>query len=183
MAKGISQTPIQADGRRKKGKKEMKTKSKKQAAPAKKNATTSKKPTSPRKCAKDEQFDEIASLLTELIEDFLEAYCNQIPARIITVRRVVSKPAPSVPTADRIKISPSVKKQCKEALKKGEDSKTKAKSNAKSSAKKGAPAPLFTADEQKKILDLRKKGLSIKNVAKAIKRGDHAVAAFLKPAK
>ena len=179
MAKGISQTPIQADGLRKKGKKEMKTKSKKQAAPAKKNATTPKKPASSRKCAKDDQCDEIASLLTELIEDFLEAYCNQIPARIITVRRVVSKAAPSVPTADRIKIAPSVKKQCKEALKKGDKSKPK----AKSSAKKEAPAPLFTADEQKKILDLRKKGLSIKNVAKAIKRGDHAVAAFLKPSK
>lgn len=180
MAKGISQTPIQADGRRKKGKKEMKTKSKKQAAPAKKNAT-SKKQVPAKKNAKKTECPGFISLLADVLAAIIEPLGHDRVVRVFTIRRSSSKPAPSVPTADRIKIAPSVKKQCKAALKKGEDSKSKPK--AKSSAKKGAPVPLFTADEQKKILDLRKKGLSIKKVAKAIKRGDHAVAAFLKLAK
>ena len=116
MAKGISQTPIQADGRRKKGKKEMKTKSKKQADPAKKNATPKK-----QDHAKKTECPGFISLLADVLAAIIEPLGDDGVVRVFTIRRSSSKPAPSVPTADRIKIDPSVKKQCKEALKKGEE--------------------------------------------------------------
>lgn len=113
-----------------------------------------------------------------------------------------SKPK-SVPTSDRIKIPNRIINDCKKAVKEKEkknmkNKKTPAKKNAcpkckpakdakpakkKTAVKKSAPAPLFTADEQKKILALRKKGLTIKAIGKAIKRRDKSVSAFLKTAK
>ena len=112
----------------------------------------------------------------------------------------------SVPTSDRIKIPNRIINDCKKAVKEKEkknmkNKKAPAKKNGcpkcrpakpaksaspakkKPAVKKSAPAPLFTADEQKKILALRKKGLTIKAIGKAIKRRDKSVSAFLKKAK
>ena len=117
-----------------------------------------------------------------------------------------SKAAKSVPTSDRIKIPNRIVDDCKKAVKAKEKEKNmtmkkkkKAPAKKKScpdckpakmtakkaaakkvAAKKPAPAPLFTADEQRKILSLRKKGLTIKEIGKAIKRRDKSVSAFLK---
>lgn len=115
----------------------------------------------------------------------------------------------SVPTSDRIKIPSRIINDCKKAVKEKEknnmkNKKTPAKKNAcpkckpakpaaqakkkpaarkpVTAKKKVALAPLFSANEQKKILALRKKGLSVKAIGKAIKRRDKSVSAFLKTA-